>query len=185
MPKFSERLKLLRNQRNLSQQELSKQLGVLSKSSINMYERGEREPGLETLELIADFFNVDMDYLLGKSDIPNRSAELMSLNDFLTYISMESTSGRAAAKEEMYRSFGKDHCAAEIRLLGDEVALLYYKAMDRDSAAVLQGLLMAVEDLGRDDIENVSHVVRAYLRAGEPIKKIVDTALQPYREEDL
>ena len=28
-----------------------------------MYERGEREPGLEMLETIADFFNVDMDYL--------------------------------------------------------------------------------------------------------------------------
>ena len=39
-----------------------------------MYERGEREPGLEMLELIADMFNVDMDYLLGKSDCPNRSA---------------------------------------------------------------------------------------------------------------
>ena len=37
-----------------------------------MYERGEREPGIETLEAIADFFNVDLDYLIGKSDIPNR-----------------------------------------------------------------------------------------------------------------
>ena len=32
-----------------------------------MYERGEREPGLDTLEAIADFFNVDMDYLTGKT----------------------------------------------------------------------------------------------------------------------
>lgn len=37
-----------------------------------MYERGDREPGLESLETIADFFNVDMDYLLGKSDVQNR-----------------------------------------------------------------------------------------------------------------
>ena len=29
-----------------------------------MYERGEREPGIETLEAIADYFNVDMDYYL-------------------------------------------------------------------------------------------------------------------------
>ena len=42
-----------------------------------MYERGEREPGLETLEVIADFFNVDMDYLLGKSDIPNKYSHLV------------------------------------------------------------------------------------------------------------
>ena len=33
-----------------------------------MYERGEREPNFETLELISDFFNVDMNYLLGKTN---------------------------------------------------------------------------------------------------------------------
>lgn len=73
MPKFNERFKYLRSQKKLSQQELADLLGI-SKSSVNMYERGEREPSLETLELIADFFNVDMDYLLGKSDCPNRYA---------------------------------------------------------------------------------------------------------------
>lgn len=78
MAKFSERLRQLRNEHGFSQQEFSKQLGGVSKSSINMYERGEREPGLEMLEAIADFFNVDMDYLLGKSEIRNRSAVQVS-----------------------------------------------------------------------------------------------------------
>ena len=72
MSKFSERLRQLRISRDLSQMDFSKQIKV-SKSSINMYERGEREPGLETLERIADYFNVDMDYLLGKSEIANRT----------------------------------------------------------------------------------------------------------------
>ena len=72
MSKFSERLRHLRTSRDLSQMEFAKQI-KMSKSSINMYERGEREPGLETLERIADYFNVDMDYLLGKSDVANRA----------------------------------------------------------------------------------------------------------------
>lgn len=72
MSRFSERLRQLRTSRDLSQMDFAKQI-KMSKSSINMYERGEREPGLETLERIADYFNVDMDYLLGKSDIANRS----------------------------------------------------------------------------------------------------------------
>lgn len=72
MLKFSERLKELRRAKRLSQQEFSKYIGV-SKSSINMYERGEREPSLDTIEAIADFFNVDLDYLLGKSDIQNKT----------------------------------------------------------------------------------------------------------------
>lgn len=66
MSKFYLRLRELRNSRKLSQQDLADYLKI-SKSSINMYERGEREPGLDMLEAIADFFNVDLDYLSGKS----------------------------------------------------------------------------------------------------------------------
>lgn len=71
MSKFGDRLRYLRTQKSLSQQEFANQIKI-SKSSVNMYERGEREPGLVTLEVIADFFNVDLDYLLGKSDFPNK-----------------------------------------------------------------------------------------------------------------
>ena len=72
MPKFNKVLKQLRGEMGISQQELANRIGI-SKSSINMYERGEREPGIETLELFADFFGVGMDYLLGKSHIRNRT----------------------------------------------------------------------------------------------------------------
>lgn len=70
MSSFSDRLKHLRTDKGWSQQRLAEELD-LSKSSINMYERGEREPSFETLESIADIFNVDMNYLYGKSDIKN------------------------------------------------------------------------------------------------------------------
>lgn len=80
MPTFGERLRLLRNNKGLSQQDFAKQIS-LSKSSVNMYERNEREPNLETLEKIADYFNVDLDYLLGKSDFPNKYAWLASVSD--------------------------------------------------------------------------------------------------------
>lgn len=62
---FKERLKELRIGRGLSQRELGKRLGMTN-SAISMYERGEREPDYETLEKIADLFNVDIAYLLGK-----------------------------------------------------------------------------------------------------------------------
>lgn len=80
MSKFSEKFKELRKSRNLSQQELADYLHT-SKSSVNMYERGEREPGIETLEAIADYFNVDMDYLLGKSDHRSKSAWLEDIDN--------------------------------------------------------------------------------------------------------
>ena len=68
MATFSERLKSLRGEKGWSQQRLAEEL-ELSKSSINMYERGEREPSFETMEAIADLFNVDMDYLYGRTDV--------------------------------------------------------------------------------------------------------------------
>ena len=86
MGTFGQRLKELRNDRGISQNELSKHIGV-SKSSVNMYERDEREPGFETLEAIADFFNVNMDYLLGRepketfaSDFPEIESVLKNFN---------------------------------------------------------------------------------------------------------
>lgn len=66
MRKFNSILKDLRNSHNLTQDELSKQLKI-SRSTIGMYEKGAREPDFETLELIADYFNVDTDYLLGRT----------------------------------------------------------------------------------------------------------------------
>ena len=64
---FAERLRKLRALHGLSQLELAKRMG-LSKSRISMYELGEREPSLEILELIGDYFNVDIDYLLGREE---------------------------------------------------------------------------------------------------------------------
>lgn len=71
MAKFKDRLKSLRLDRGLSLQDLAKYLKI-SKSTVNMYERGERHPDFEQLEAIADFFNVDMNYLLGYSDYVTR-----------------------------------------------------------------------------------------------------------------
>lgn len=78
MAKLNERLKLLRESWNMSQAEFAKKIG-LSKSSINMYERGEREPSIETMEAMADFFNVDMDFLVGKSEHKNKSEWLKTI----------------------------------------------------------------------------------------------------------
>lgn len=68
--KFSDSLKTLREEHHLSQRQLADALGA-AYSTIGMYESGQREPNYETLEIIADYFNVDMNYLLGKSSVKN------------------------------------------------------------------------------------------------------------------
>lgn len=83
MGKFKNILKSLRNSRGLTQDELSKQLNI-SRSTIGMYESGAREPDFETLELIADYFNVDTDYLLGRTTkttyIPQTHPKAVTIN---------------------------------------------------------------------------------------------------------
>lgn len=71
MSKFSERIKGLRTERGITQEQLASMLKV-SRSTIGMYESGRREPDFETSEAIADIFNVDMDYLTGRSDVERR-----------------------------------------------------------------------------------------------------------------
>ena len=67
MGNFWNVFKALRMASGLTQQELADKLKI-SRSTIGMYETGAREPDYDTLEEIADFFNVDIDYLLGRSD---------------------------------------------------------------------------------------------------------------------
>lgn len=67
MGDFQNVFKRLRLSRGYTQAELADALGI-SRSRIGMYETGAREPDFETLETIADFFNVDTDYLLGRTD---------------------------------------------------------------------------------------------------------------------
>lgn len=64
-------LKTLRNQHNLSQQKLADILHI-SQQSIYKYENALSSPDLDTLILIADYFETSIDYLIGHSDIPHK-----------------------------------------------------------------------------------------------------------------
>lgn len=66
MNTFKDMLRYLRNSRNLTQSELAKIIGV-SPSAVGMYESGERQPNFEIEEKIADYFNVTLDTLRGKT----------------------------------------------------------------------------------------------------------------------
>lgn len=66
------RLKKLRKTRNISQLKLALDLNM-NQNSISRYENGEREADYETLVKFADYFDVSLDYLLGRTDNTNIS----------------------------------------------------------------------------------------------------------------
>lgn len=80
MADFKTRFKELREANELTQSGIADKLG-LTRSRIGMYETGKREPDYETLELIADFFNVDIDFLLGRSDKTTRLPNAVVLSN--------------------------------------------------------------------------------------------------------
>lgn len=72
MANFASTIKHLRTERGITQEQLAAMLKV-SRSTIGMYETGSREPDFETCEAIADIFNVDMDYLMGRSNVERKN----------------------------------------------------------------------------------------------------------------
>ena len=117
MSLFSDRLKYLREEYRYSLQELADKCGV-SKSSIHLYELGTRKPKRETLEELCSIFNVDMDYLLGKSDIKNSTAYLIGYNSlaeaYEAGVDIDAALKRAIqiyrrATNDLYKSFEKEN----------------------------------------------------------------------------
>lgn len=69
MEQFPERLRRLRERNRLKRCVLSELCG-LNRNAIKRYELGEAEPTLSTITSIADYFEVSVDYLIGRSDYP-------------------------------------------------------------------------------------------------------------------
>ena len=67
METFGERLKELRQDKNLTQVDLALKIGV-GKSIVSLWEKNECEPTLSKLIVIADYFGVTIDYLVGREN---------------------------------------------------------------------------------------------------------------------
>lgn len=86
MATFGMRFKELRNEKKLTQDELVENFNkkyntTFNKSTISQYENNKRKPEVNILENWADFFNVSIDYLLGRTDIKNSSSNKVDIND--------------------------------------------------------------------------------------------------------
>lgn len=76
---FGRKLKELRLERKINQSELGEIIGI-SPSTVGMYERDQRFPDKDILGKIADYFEVSVDYLLGRTDERNVHKEKPKLD---------------------------------------------------------------------------------------------------------
>jgi len=104
------RLKELREEKAMTQAQLSAHLQI-SASSIGMYEQGRREPDNETLIKIADFFNVTIDYLLGRTETknPRQTIAAHRTDDPKNPLPEEALKAIEDFKKFMYQKHGKKY----------------------------------------------------------------------------
>ena len=88
MSRFSVILKRLREEKNITQEKMAKQMGI-KRARLSMYELGQREPDFDTLQDFANYFNVPVGVLLGdNSEIDNT---IPVLGDVAAGIPIEAT----------------------------------------------------------------------------------------------
>lgn len=174
---FAQRLREGLDLRGMKQIELATRSGI-SKYSISHYLKGDWEGKQDAVYAIARALHVDEAWLMGY-DVPMERPDW--IDPLISSCIEENKSGRTAAKEEMFRLFGTEHQASELRFIaGNQVAMLYYKSMERNKGAELHALIDMIDQKSTDDLAVIYSLVEAYFTAGQPIRDIVNTALKPY-----
>lgn len=176
---FANRLNMALEHRQITKAELAR-LSGLSKSSITRYAKGDWEAKQDAVYAIAQALNVNEAWLMGY-DAPMERV----YSELLASIAEDNKSGRTAAVEELRRTYGTEHSIHSTYGCDDKkrVTLLYYKTLERDVALSLTDIISTVDRLDGRQAEKVTLLLHAYLKAEQPIRNIVDTALDPYVEE--
>ena len=120
-------IKILRTEKNLSQEELAKQIHV-TQTMISQLEKGKKQPSREVAESLADFFEVTLDYLLGRTAERNNSyfannisgSNLVQGNGSVSISGIETTTKEEA---ELLRIFRALDVRERARLLETAFAL--------------------------------------------------------------
>jgi len=114
---FSKNLVRLRKQANLTQYELAERLGF-SRGQIANYEQGKREPDYEILGIIADFFDVSIDDLLGR-----KTKQQDPSDDFDAFMFED---------KEAFDALPDDVKQDLIKEINDKIEFLAYKQKNKD-----------------------------------------------------
>lgn len=92
------RLRSLREKKRLTQEEAAKRIGIARPTYAN-YEAGNREPDIETLIKIAEFYKVSLDYLVGRTDNPNMT---FTEQERIIYDKLDLTDEEIMSQLDMY-----------------------------------------------------------------------------------
>lgn len=189
---LSEAIIKYRKDHDLSQRQFALKAGLsngyisMLESNINPKTKQPLTPTMPVLKKIANAMDISVDALFAIVDDMPISLERTDYTELLRAIVEENKTGRPAALDEIRRLFGTEHSTLSTYICDDnkKLSVLYYKAVDRYVAPPLTEIIRSVDCLDARQAEQIMLVVHAYLKAEQPIRDIVDTALRPYMQED-
>lgn len=100
MANLGQRLRQLRNERKMTQEELSEKF-FINKSSISRYENNTQMPELELLLRISNFFDVSLDYLIGKTENRNSNVYTTTVNNHTYTIEIDKGIKKEITQEDL------------------------------------------------------------------------------------
>lgn len=174
-----ERIRALRIQKGLSQEELGSRVG-LKKAAINKYETGVVvNLKRSVIAKLADVLETSPAYLMGwEYDESTTSPEILAL---MTELSMDHQSGRSDTRDAMLRTHGVEHSTHLTRIINDKHVFLYCHTFDDErSSSAASALMSILEKLSPSDAEHLELLVEAYTVADDRARQMVDLALNPF-----
>lgn len=188
---LSEAIIKYRKDHDLSQRQFALKAGLsngyisMLESNINPKTKQPLTPTMPVLKKIANAMDISVDALFAIVDDMPISLERTDYTELLRAIVEENKTGRPAAIDEIRRLFGTEYSIHNIYACEDKkkIAILYYKALERRVALSLTDIIGAIDQLDGHQAEKAMLLLHAYLKAGQPIRNIVDTALEPYVED--
>ena len=146
------RIKEIRQEKKLSQKDLAKKLNI-SQQAISLYEKGDREPKLETWQKLADFFDVSVPYLQGISKVKDANA----FDDFQKFLRSLSEIRKMPDKYSIEVNELLAFYAENDRRVFDLLGNVFLKLTRNDITR--KALKNAVKDISKNsDIQDISEI---------------------------
>ena len=146
------RIKEIRQEKKLSQKDLAKKLNI-SQQAISLYEKGDREPKLETWQKLADFFDVSVPYLQGISKVKDANA----FDDFQKFLRSLSEIRKMPDKYSIEVNELLAFYAENDRRVFDLLGYVFLKLTRNDRTR--KALKNAVKDISKNsDIQDISEI---------------------------
>ena len=191
---FKDNLKKLRKEKKITQEELSKIIGV-ERSSIGKYESSGVIPSVDVLNKIADYFNVSVDYLLGRSNAPANPIDPFSFSNIQPVkkhripLLGEIACGEPIFADEDFEGFIESDIEADFALRCNGDSMTGARIMDGDIVLIKKQDMVENGEIAAVIIENEATLKRVYYypKDGKLILNPENPAYAPlvYVDEEL